>query len=86
MKLINADKYKKDIEHYRNTICYQRNVTMDDCMRILDKQEDVLDKIRVEIEALPKTYPFINHIDTYVKEDDVKRIIDKYKAERSDKE
>ena len=42
---------------------------------------DVLDKIRAEIEALPKTYPFINHIDTYVKEDDVKRIIDKYKAE-----
>ena len=41
----------------------------------------VLDKIRAEIEALPKTYPFINHIDTYVKEDDVKRIIDKYKEE-----
>ena len=50
MKLINADKYQKDIEHYRNTICYQRNVTMDDCMRILYKQEDVLDKIRAEIE------------------------------------
>ena len=40
-----------------------------------------LDKIRAEIEALPKTYPFINHIDTYVKEDDVKKIIDKYKIE-----
>lgn len=49
MKLINVDKYKKDIEHYKNTICYQRNVTMDDCMRILDKQEDILDKIRAEI-------------------------------------
>lgn len=47
----------------------------------LKAQEPVLDKIRAEIEALPKTYPFINHIDTYVKEDDVKRIIDKYKAE-----
>ena len=57
MKLINADKYKKDIEHYRNTICYQRNVTMDDCMRILDKQEDVLDKIRNElINRYPKNY------------------------------
>ena len=56
MKLINADKYKKDIEHYRNTICYQRNVTMDDCMRILDKQENVLDKIREEIREL-KHFP-----------------------------
>lgn len=45
------------------------------------ESEDVLDKIRAEIEALPKTYPFINHIDAYVKEDDVKRIIDKHKAE-----
>lgn len=45
------------------------------------EREPVLDKIRAEIEALPKTYPFINHIDTYVKEDDVKKIIDKYKIE-----
>lgn len=44
-------------------------------------QVEVLDKIRAEIEALPKTYPFINHIDTYVKEDDVKKIIDKYMTE-----
>ena len=41
----------------------------------------VLDKIRAEIEALPKTYPFTNHIDTYVKEKDVEDIIDKYKSE-----
>lgn len=40
-----------------------------------------LDEIIAEIEALPKTFPFINHIDTYVKEDDVKKIIDKYIAE-----
>ena len=40
-----------------------------------------LDKIKAEIEVLPKTYPFTNHIDTYVKEDDVKKIIDKYKIE-----
>lgn len=45
------------------------------------KQEPVLDKIRAEIEALPKAYPFTNHIDTYVKEDDVKKIIDKYMTE-----
>lgn len=41
---------------------------------------EVLDKIRAEIETLPKTYPFANHIDMYVKENDVKNIIDKYKA------
>ena len=42
-------------------------------------RKDVLDKIQADIEALPKTYPFVNHIDMYVKEDDVKKIIDKYK-------
>lgn len=40
-----------------------------------------LKKVRDKIEALPKTYPFINHFDMYVKEDDVIRIIDKYSAE-----
>ena len=39
----------------------------------------VLEKIRAEIEELPKTYPFVNHFDMYVKEDDVKKIIDKYR-------
>lgn len=47
--------------------------------KVLNREVDVLDKIRAEIEELPKTYPFINHIDTYVKEDDVKKIIDKYR-------
>lgn len=31
-----------------------------------DGKNDVLDKIRAEIEALPKTYPFTNHIDPYI--------------------
>ena len=44
---------------------------------------EVLDKIRAEIEALPKTYPFVNHQDMYVKEEDVRKIIDKYIAEGS---
>jgi hypothetical protein len=43
-------------------------------------QEPILDKIKAEIEALPKTYPFVNHIDMYVKVSDVTKIIDKYKA------
>lgn len=46
-----------------------------------DGKSDVLNKIRTEIEELPKTYPFVNHYDMYVKEDDVSKIIDKYKAE-----
>ncbi len=50
---------------------------------IEERKENVLDKIRAEIEELPKTYPFINHIDSYVKEDDVKKIIDKYRGKES---
>lgn len=46
--------------------------------------DDVLDKIRTEIEALPKTYPFVDHCDMYVKEEDVKKIINKYIAEGSE--
>lgn len=57
------------------------------CMAIKAlEQKSVLDKIKAEIEALPKTYPFVDHIDMYVKEDDVRKIIDKYKAESEDKE
>jgi hypothetical protein len=57
-----------------------------DCEYCKTKQENVLNKVKAEIESLPKTYPFVNHFDMYVKEDDVKRIIDKHKAEREDKE
>lgn len=66
---------------------YKGIITDKDCDRIckaLDN-EGVLDKIRKEIEVLPKTYPFVNHIDTYVKEDDVKKIIDKYIANNKHK-
>lgn len=51
-----------------------------------DGKSDVLDKIRAEIEIMPKTYPFVNHFDTYIKVDDVKKILNEYKAEGSDKE
>ena len=40
--------------------------------------DSVIENIKAEIQALPKTYPFINHIDTYVKEDDVVDIIRKH--------
>lgn len=45
----------------------------------MSKDEMALDKIKSEIEALPKTYPFVNHLDVYVKVTDVMKIIDKYK-------
>ena len=48
-----------------------------------DGVNEVLDKIRAEIEEMPKTYPFVNHLNTYVK-DDVIKIIDKYKEEDSE--
>lgn len=54
---------------------------IDRAFKALEERDELLCKIRAEIEALPKTYPFINHIDAYVKEDDVKKIIDKYMAE-----
>ena len=45
----------------------------------------ILDMMRKEIEALPKTYPFVNHFDMYVKVRDVEKIIDKYRVESEDK-
>ena len=50
------------------------------------EREIALDKMRAEIEALPKTYPFVNHFDMYVKVSDVEKIIDKYKVESEDME
>lgn len=38
----------------------------------------MLEDIKAEIRALPKTYPFVNHLDTYIKEDDVLEIIDNH--------
>lgn len=65
-------------------------LTKEDWDKISDEvkyiKRELLNKIRAEIEALPKTYPFVNHYDMYVKEDDVKKIIDRYKEEGSDKE
>ena len=86
MKLINADKYQKDIEHYRNFICYRRNVTMDDCMKILDKQEDVLDKIRAEIQENINYNKKMNYQGIVAGLLLTLNIIDKYKTESEDEE
>lgn len=71
------DQYDEFVEKKMSIIDFVNTYTDEG----LTTADDVLDKIRAEIEALPKTYPFVNHYDMYVKEDDVKKIIDKYKAE-----
>ena len=91
MKLIDADELKKDDEINlwlsNDSVRTGKTLKMFSELFIkkIDEQTpiqavpmDTIDKIRAEIEALPKTYPFVNHIDTYIKEDDVKKIIDKY--------
>ena len=46
------------------------------------EHDNILNKIITEIKSIsPKTYPFLNSTDQYVKEDDVLHIIDKYIAE-----
>ena len=45
------------------------------------QEESVLDKIRDKIEAHPKTYPFVNHFDAYIKASDCLQIIDNYRTE-----
>ena len=57
---------------------------IDKAFKALEERDELLDKIKKEIEALPKTYPFVNHFNTYVKEDDVRKIIDKYRSESED--
>lgn len=59
-----------------------------DAQKIIKKYSDgelissgIIKEIRQEIANLVKIYPFIDHMDAYVKEDEVLEIIDKYKAE-----
>jgi hypothetical protein len=90
--LIEAEKVSKRVkttkkaENNRLMTCHH-NIPMGRCGKRYKTCADcVLDTVRKEVEALPKTYPFVNHIDMYVKEDDVRRIIDKHKAESEDKD
>lgn len=59
--------------------CADEHRQLAEWLKELKESRVVLDKIKAEIEALPKTYPFVNHIDMYVKVSDVTKIIDKYK-------
>ena len=42
------------------------------------KLSDVLQEIQQEVANLVKTYPFVDHMDAYIKEDEVLEIIDRY--------
>jgi hypothetical protein len=48
------------------------------------KLSDVLQEIRQKITNLVKTYPFIDHMDSYVKETEVLEIFDKRLKELSE--
>jgi acyl-[acyl carrier protein]--UDP-N-acetylglucosamine O-acyltransferase len=54
---------------------------IDKAFKALEERDELLDKIRAEIEAHPKTYPFVNHINAYIKASDCLKIIDKYKED-----
>lgn len=50
-----------------------------------EDKNKILNKIIAEIKSIsPKTYPFLNSTDRYVKEDDVLQIINKYNAAESE--
>lgn len=67
MVAYNVDWLKAHFDLERAVICGEQ-----------ESCDDVLDKIRNEIDTLLKVYPFIDHYNMYVKLDDVKKIIDKY--------
>lgn len=69
----------KDGECMTQSHCFEVKRMAIKALRLMNKAE-VLDKIRAEIKSIsPKTYPFLNSTDNYVKEDDVLQIIDKYR-------
>lgn len=84
-KIVTANLYDDQCEEFiekKMSIIDFVNTYTDEGLTTAD---DVLDNIKAEIAALSKTYPFENHMDTYVKEDDVRKIIEKYMAESEDK-
>lgn len=56
---------------------------IDMAFKALEERDELLDKIRAEIKSIsPKTYPFLNSTDKYVKEAVVLQIIDKYRKDK----
>ena len=55
----------------------EKQQALDVAIKALEQMSNIED-IKAEIQALPKTYPFVNHIDTYVKDTDVIKIIERH--------
>ena len=82
MRLIDADKLNPDRMTNKGTVAISQS-QIAKAPTIQAVPIKVLDKIRAEIKSIsPKTYPFLNSTDNYVKEDDVLQIIDKYREEQ----
>ena len=82
MRLIDADKLNPDRMTKKGTVAISQS-QIAKAPTIQAVPIKVLDKIRAEIKSIsPKTYPFLNSTDNYVKEDDVLQIIDKYREEQ----
>ena len=65
------------------TLIYDNERLRKEVVASAELHKSIFDNLRAEIADMPKLYPFIDHIDTYVKEDDVLAIIDKYRNEVS---
>lgn len=51
-KLIDPDKYIEALEHFRDKICYMRNVSLTDCCEVLRQQPRVEAYTKEEVEEL----------------------------------
>jgi hypothetical protein len=74
-------KLLKELKAYRK-ICHKEHV--DDCLRTdneASSTNEVLDKMRAEIEKLQTYKMFVGEKTVYIERDDVLAIIDKHKAE-----
>lgn len=75
--IIDIDDYVLDTDIDSNwiSVC---NDELADSLNNAVKFSDVLQEIRQEITNLFKTYPIIDHMNSYVKETEVLDIIDRY--------
>lgn len=66
----------------------KRNEALDKAIKLLEQQpfEDILDKIRAEIEALEEGITSYHNDRPWIFKDEVLQIIDKYKEESENKE
>ena len=69
-RMWNCSKHTTSIDKVK-----MEQIIRDELSSVIPKT-DMLDKIKAEIEMMPKTYPFVNHFDAYIKVDDINKILD----------